>query len=437
MRRMTGIPGKNGLLALEDEELNPAETGAELGDAPESLETDLMEVNEEAGEAEAEQAEVEEAEGAAEALEAIAVSLESIAGNGGLDKNGAIMMQHAVQAQYDRVGLRARPAAALESFGGTSSRVGATTISLEDIRDQIKKIWDAIIANIKKAIEWVKERFLKIFGAAEKLEKRADALQKLAADTTGSAKEKSFDNERLVKALHVGNNVNAGEAAQHLASTAEVVFKNAASWNAEAADVMADMLEEDKPNLDFSFKAYDLPNLTDAGNAFGDAGEGMKYVRSAELPGGQAVIGRVNSAPLTGVEGIDKMSRISFSIGKYDPKGKEPSKATVNTLSIPDCEKVAKLVGEVAVELKGFRRKQEEISKAKARILKAAEQAGKNAEKAEGDEKKKYTALQKLGAAVPRVIDQPAVGFSAYALNSGKALLDYVELSLKQYSSDK
>lgn len=431
MRRMNGIPGGKGLMALENEELSQEE-GADLGEAADSLETDLIEVNDEQVEGDEHEAEVEEAADAAEALEAIALSLESIAQEGGLDKNGAIMMQHAVQAQYARVGLVAKPACALESFGGTSSRAGATSISLEDIKANIKKIWDAIIANIKKAIEWVKERFMKIFGAANKLEARAKALVTKAGDTTGSPKERSFENERLVKSLHVGGAVNAVQASAELKSTGTQVFGGLSSWTTDAADSIAELLENPEKG---SATVPDLKVQNFAPtDVFGEAGEGMKFLRSAELPGNVAIIARIpEKVDGNPAEVADKLARTSIKVGQFDPKAKDPSKKDVAVLSPNDAEKVAQAVADLAVEIQGYKRIQGKLDSVKKRIVNAAEKAGRESGSAEGDKKSQLQANQKLGQAIPRIVDGAAPGFSAYALNTGKALLDYVELSLKQY----
>lgn len=433
MRRMTS----RGLMALENEDQLPVESDA-LGEAADSLETDLIDVVEEEADAAEHEAQIDEAIETAEALESIADSLESIAQNGGLDKNGAIVLNLGLEHMYSRLGMGGRKGvAALESFGGTSSRVGATTISMEDIREQAKKIWDAIVAQIKKAIAWVQERFTKIFGAANKLEARAKAVAEKAGNTSGNAKEKTFENERLVKALHIGGAVpkTIGNNANEMKEVAASVFGQITTWNGDAGDKIVEAMDDPKKAADFTMPAMpSVPHATDGGADFGDAGTGMKFVRSKELPGGQAVIGRIPAGEAKGVEGLELLSRMTFNVGKANPKAKEPSKSAVETLAPSEAEKVATAVAGVAEEIQSYKKSMEKLKKTKERIVQAAEKAGKNSANSEGDDRAAYKALQKLGSAVTKIIDQPAGAYSVYALNTGKALLDYCELSLKQYA---
>lgn len=151
------------VLAVEAEASNATdEVEAASGDVTE-VETGI----ENAGEAQAE-------------LSSIEASVEEAAEDGGMTPREA---EH-VQARLERVaallgttvadmGLTFRK----ESFGGASSRVAATKMRLEGIKEWGKKIWEAI----KKAWAWLKDAvsnfFAKLTGNIEAVEKRLKELQ--------------------------------------------------------------------------------------------------------------------------------------------------------------------------------------------------------------------------------------------------------------------
>ncbi len=155
--RRTHQSGRIGLVAaLEQEEIAKVEAAiaeAPIGDNASSLETDLIEVSEIAAGADGDAVETEEAVDVVTALESIAEALGQSAKNGGMDRYAAEALGLAVDHMYKRVGLKRQAMPALESFGQTSSRMRATQIALEDIKEQVAKIWAAIVAAISKAIE--------------------------------------------------------------------------------------------------------------------------------------------------------------------------------------------------------------------------------------------------------------------------------------------
>lgn len=439
---------RRGLMALENENFEGgANSGEELGAAPESLETDLLDVNEEEEAAAADEAQTDDAAEVAEALESLALSLESaIKEKGGLDAAGAAIAAQYSDFLYSRVGMERKSIVALESFGGTSTRQRSTQIAMEDIAEAAKAIWDKIVKAIKDAIAWVKERFTKIFGAAEKLEKRAKALQEKAGATSGNAEEKNFESERLVKALHKSGAVsNVGADAQGLAKLATGIFGGITAWNSKVGDDIVELMGEPGKAGEFTYEGLPtnaIAGAKKAGAEFGDAGNGMMFMVGDELPGGQAIVARVSdSASSKGEEAIDRLARTSVTVGAHNPKAKAPSKTQVATLQPSEAEKIAAAVAELAGEVASYKRNLDKLSQTKEKIVAAAGKAQKAADNSSDDdeagkaERSNNKLLAKLGMAVPKLIDQPATGFAAYSLNTGKAMLDYVELSLKQYGS--
>lgn len=166
---------RNLFASMEEQDINETDI---VVSPDETLEEEVAEVAESSSEVEEIADTQDELEDIQEGLEAIAISLESAIADGGLDSQAATFMQLAVDSYTTRLGMGASAVVpSMESFGGASGRVAATTISLEGIKETIEKIWQAIKNAVAKAIEAVKNFFAKIFGGVEKLKTRSKALR--------------------------------------------------------------------------------------------------------------------------------------------------------------------------------------------------------------------------------------------------------------------
>lgn len=433
--------------AMENEELKtPADVPAEeIGAGADSLETELAEVVSEQVEGDAAQAATDEAVETSEALESMILALEAAVQNGGLDKAGAAVLNVGLESIYGRVGLvPKKPRPALENYGGASSRQGATQMALEGIKEEAKRIWEAIKAAIKKAIDWVVGYWNKFFGAAEKLKKRADALASRAGSTNGKVKESTFEDERLVKALHIGGKVPASvDLAKNVFTTAEALFKAYDSSVVQGGNNLVSSFEKlDAKAAKDSLNVMVTPvgGSSKVGNPEGEgfgAAAGADLFRSTELPGGKAILTYVPLATDDGINNSAGQLKAGGVMGDFNPKAKEVSGGKLTTLSPADAEKIAEIVADIAGALAGFRDKSGKGTELQKKMLAAADKLEKAAsdEKAgEGKDNLKY--FQKLASNTAKLFNQPYVGFSTYALQVCKAILDYVELSLKQYSEE-
>ncbi len=437
MRRTFGST-KRGLMALENEDPNAGSAGgeAELGAAEDSLETDLIEIAEDGADGDQQEAEIDEAVEVTEALEALADDLGAIATEaGGLNSHTAQAISRQVQFLYGRIGHEHHSMPALESFGSTSGRIGSTTIGMEDIRDQARKIWDKIIEAIKKSIQWVKDYFTKLFGAANKLERRAKALAERCAKTTGTPKG-NVENERVAKALAIGTAVPTGMAAKvgTMKTLADKVFSATVLKDAET---LAEVLEKrEAPTADGNAHSREL-NLpvvaNEEGEGFAASPNGLQTVRSEELPGGMAIFGQqiANGADASAI--LENFSRQFLRVGKFKPNAKGEVKKEMPALSPADGEKVSETIADLAIVIQGYKSTLDKLNKAKDRILKAAEKLGRDSATAKDEEEKTtFKVAQRMGGMAARFLDQPATDYSRYCLATGTALLNYVELSLKK-----
>jgi hypothetical protein len=175
-------------VSMEDDTLNETDL---VVSPDETVEAEIADTAESFAEAEQGSDDVQELGDISEGLESIVLSMESAMEDGGLNPQAALFMQHAVQGYTRRLGLQASAITpSLESFGGASGQAAATTISMEGVKETLKKIWLAIKNAVSKAIQAVKNFFAKIFGGVAKLKSRADALEKAVGELSGDGKGK-------------------------------------------------------------------------------------------------------------------------------------------------------------------------------------------------------------------------------------------------------
>lgn len=105
---------------------------------------------------------------------------------------------HQITGKY---GITSDVMPSLEAFGGTSGRRAATRATLEGISDFLKKIWNAIKAQIQKVWAYMKNWYLKVLDAAPRLKKKAEAVSKRSENMTGSPESKDVSGP--LKQLHI------------------------------------------------------------------------------------------------------------------------------------------------------------------------------------------------------------------------------------------
>jgi hypothetical protein len=439
MRRYSGIKG---IVALEeDSEVNVPE---ENSTAPESLDAAKaeMELNDSAVEGEQEISAVEDGEEVKEALESISDALKISAANGGLDKHAAAVVGIATQYMYNRVGYKAKAMPALESFGGTASRVSATQLAMEGIKDSIRKIWQAIVKGYKRIIAWAAKHWNKVFGAAERMQRRAKAIAK-AADELGGKKQKqsSFEDESLVKALYVGSSMPSDmkgalsklkEVTGNIISKADATIVSSDSLVEALGDTSGNKLDNIKvPALAINYKVS-----VEADKVYG-ASEGMVWRLSDELPGGVVYAERGPNDEVSGLEALALFGKVKRGI-RPAPNTKVPSTTKVTTLNAGQIEAVAKVVEEIGSDVQAFRNKTAKLDELMNKAVKAAEKAGATADKeATTDEEKAERGNAKaLQSAAGNIGNYLMGGFSTVtsnAIRTGQAALNYCDKSINQY----
>lgn len=427
----------------------PVEPAAELNNA-ESLETELLEVQDTVEEGTAQAEQVEEATEVAESLDEYQEALESIMGQGGLDRNGAMILQIGLEQLCARVGIEptSMPMPSMESFGGASSRVFATKKAMESVQETAKKVWEAIMAAIKRAGEWLANFWKTLTDSNHRLKARAEKLAAAARATSGEAKEKEIDNAGLAAKLHTNGKVESNfghdfkDFQGFVATMADKVIPGVVEFSRGIVGSV-EASAKDQGSEDILFKAegmkaaYSSLGLT-AGE--GEGGEGVETLKSKQLLGGKALIVQLPTAD--GVAGAQAFAKCKTTIGLFKPALAKPTTSKLPVLATGEAAGVAEGVMEISKHIDTMRNLEKDFKSLVALMSSAAANFGRMQDNANDPgnkhavaaKTKLTTARVVISAISTRVSNLPAT-FGSYALSTAKAATDYSELSLKQYAA--
>lgn len=457
---MRRIQSRGLCAALEEEqvvEAAVAEAAAEAAPAvvdpveqlegAESLETELLEVQEvvEEGEVQAEQ--VEEAAEVQEALGEYQEALEQIAAQGGLDRHGARILHIGLEQLCARVGIVAtsKPMPSLESFGGTTSRIRATEIAMESVAEVGKKVWESIIAAIKRAGEWLKGFWKFLTDSNVRLKGRAEKIAAAAKSVSGEAKETEIENGGLAGKLHINGKVekNFGsdfsEFAKVMEALAGKTIPGVVAYSKKVVELLPKAVQ-DQESEDIPFRASEV-KAAYAGITLSAAegeGEGLETLKSVQMPGGKAVIVQIPTAD--GVDGALAFARARTTIGLFKPALAKPTSEKLPVMAAGEVAGVAAAVLEVSKAVDELRAMEKDFDAFVKSLSVGAATFAKQVELAnDAGNAKVVAAKKKLQAAkdifsrlTTRVSNLPGT-VGQYALGTAKAALDYSELSLKAY----
>lgn len=157
---------------------------------------------------------VEELDETQVALEGYAEEVQWNYDNGGMSPSTARMLARGLEFHYNRLNITTQ-APSLESFASATGRREQTRVSLEDIKETAKNVWQALKNAILKAIKGMMDFFAKIIGGFEKMKERAikvkDAANNLNSDKEGNIKLASASYISMDGKVDAGTIVGATE----------------------------------------------------------------------------------------------------------------------------------------------------------------------------------------------------------------------------------
>jgi hypothetical protein len=440
-------------LAVEDIENNAVVVGEEPVAAPveagaDSVEAELVEVNSDIVEVAQDEAIVDDAAEAVDELEETAVALESIAANGGLDRNGARVLNLHLASINRRLGYPDNhKTMSVESFGGTADKVSSTKLAAESIADKAKELWGKIVEMFRSAVQAIVNVWNRLFDGATKLKARAENLTK-AANTAKAAGGGTFENQTLAANLSIGGVVDVKKAAAavvHEASflqamtKASVQFAEQATRLIESGDtgLLTQLTQSVQGPATQGFAKVSDP----ASVGMAAPGEGLELMKSEELPGNKAVVAIVPVAGATAAA----LGKVGYKLGTFDASKKVAEKNELPVLSSGDIEAIAKQVAQAADHLLSYKSAQKEAEAVAKKVIALAEKKAKETVRAEAGadagvvDKAKAAGKALLAGSDERAIAKAAMStvvnaappLAAFALNAGGYVLQYGEQSLK------
>jgi len=414
----------------------------DLGSDDSALNGDIAALHELAEQGRTEEARLEQATSIAIVLEAIAESLAVAAAHGGINQHSCHTIGIAVEHLERSVGFyKTQAMPAMESFNEPMARPGNTQIAVEDIREKVAAIWAKIVEVLKKAVAWGIAFFAAVFKAAEGLKAHAVAVQAKikATDAKRVTPKPSFENERLVQTLQTSGAlaVVAGSANMLEYGTSIFIANGlAVGMGAEALaelqkpDAVKTILTNLKMPAGTLLHGEKLDNPESMG--FPAAPDGLAFIRGKELPGGKALLGVLPGSELTGQVAADAIAAINTSVGPFNPKAVPVTKKDLATLSMSDAASIAQNIADLADLVVSYRGAADKTADLKKQILAASEKMA--GVQVADEDKPGMDAIQRMCSSIPRWIDSPAKDYARYSINTGKAMLDYIEESIKQYA---
>lgn len=373
---------------------------------------------------------------AADGLETISEQVATANEGDGIDETSAGIIEASVECllRVARIGVKFNQLGvpSTESFKLRSNRIALGKQTVEALNVSAKSIWKSIVEAIKKSIEWVRNFFNKIFGAAERLEKRARALKDSTTSLTGKADETTLDNDSLYNAVRVNGSPVTTAQIQGIGAAAKKLFAEQKKVTDEYAKIEVGT---------GTVPAY--PKGTDYGLKPADAGtskrvtaeSGVLVFVTERFPGESVVFLAVpgSKAASSAKEATDSAAKIRA--GSVNLSDKKDEGKALKVLAIDEIRGMAEAVEKAAGEISEYKRNLTEVNNNKTKFVDKLEKFmskgdGKSADDSKGDAEKKAKAS---ASAFRKLMDEPAASFASHAVRGLSSALQYAELSARQY----
>jgi hypothetical protein len=383
----------------------------------EAVETqdDLQELDAQADDVDVEHEAVEEAMDTVEALEALREVVKAGMQAGNINRTAAGSAIAMLSYADKMTGYVPEQKISLESFDGISS-AKRTAIALEaEVTARIKKIYEAIKQAILRSIEWVKNFVISLFKTAEKLKAKAADIEKKYKDVHGKPSEATFASAKLHAALvYEGDKVpDDATGARAVGALVNTIYGNLSRVadstlkTIEAAGASNDMVLSIEKRL--GLKSIDKSKV----DLHGLDADSAEVEASDALPGNAHFVSAFDSNG-NGFMKIQRLKGASESAGKDVPY-----------LSTEVADRQVEEVLKFASQIVSSKAAIDNITRVKKKMLASVD---KKALKADDELTAGFAKAFHLGI---KMMDQPFVAVSGYAVRTGYALLEQAEQSYK------
>lgn len=374
---------------------------------------------------------------AADGLETIAEQVAEANEGEGIDENTAEIIETSVETllRVARIGVTYKQLGipSSESFKTRSNRHALGKATVEALELSASKIWQSIVDAIKKSIEWVRNFFNKIFGAAENLQRRAAKLKESTTRLTGQPTEPNLENDSLYNSVRINGNPVKPSDIQALSAEAKTLFGEQKAYTDTFGKI-----------TDLSTMAVGNPKPSDYGLKPADAGTAKRVTAESDVvvfvtsrfPGESVVYLAIpkNTGDGSGKDAADSANKIkagSVSLSEKKDEGK-----TLKVLAVDEIRAMAEAVEKFAGEVSEYKRNLTEINNNKTKFIAKLEKFTQGVSREAGDTKDEASKKAKATATrFRKLMDEPAASFASHSIRGMSSALQYAELSARQYEN--
>ena len=372
----------------------------------------------------------------ADGLETISEQVAEANEGDGLDETAAAVIEASVECMLKvaRIGVKFKSLGipSSESFKVKGNRLALGKATCEALADTAKKIWKQIIEAIKKSIEWVRNLFNKIFGAAERIQRRAKALKEKVTTLADKAEETQIENESLYNSVLIKGNVAKAADINNLAKEAKTIFAAQKKFTDDYAKMELDA--STSPSTispsDYGLKAADS-NI--AKRVTSESSMGVSV--TSRFPG-DTVVYMVLPKSQSGSTGKDAAEHAnSIKAGSVSLAEKKVEGKALPVMPKNDITAMAESVDKFAGEIIAYKQNLTAITADKNKFIgKLEKHLSKGDGRDEADSKDEAGKKAKaLATMFRKMMDEPAASFASHSVRGASAVLQYAELSARQY----
>lgn len=442
---------RNGLVfAMEDDNLVEGGDQSMVPETAAGVEAGAAQVAEQSGEVEELQAAVEDAVDGAETLGQVEEVLEKTAESGdGVDETAAQVAEIAVESIKNRLGIiGGKHFPAMESFGSKNTRLSATKVALENVRETIARIWESIKSAIVRMWEKIKSFFIGLIKNTGMLITHLETLQERVKKIPENAKpsKNDLDNSSLAKAFSVNKKADISTAKTIVTNAGKLLgiagkisqasgsFSAAIQTAAENASV-AGSYEKARADLGVAVEAA----IKTVSLIAGTHGGGVKDKETAITYYGPFAGTRV-LAVKNETKNIDGETYREFGISITTYEKIEAT--SITALKRDEIFGLLKDGLQLLDGLKDFEKTEKDLQKVADNVKSSADKATSSLNKAasDADDTAKSRALRAIAADVAnlnQITGSLGTSLPAAVFATGKAVGDYASASIANLKSDK
>lgn len=366
---------------------------------------------------------IEAAAAAEDGLETLAERVEAVNDADGMTPEVAELVEASVESFARIAKLSGMTAKSIgipspESFADAGNRKQLGEATIESIGETAKKIWQTIIDAIKRSIDWVVGFFNKIFGGAERLEKRAASLKEKLGDLEGKTKkEGTLKDEGLATSVQVNGKAATPKDLTAAAATVKSIF---AAQQAVVTKLSGagDATVSVGPN-DYGLKAA-------GGVASKISGDNSVTVSITDTFPGEAV------AYVVMPKNVQPDSESANKVKAGSSKIAEGKLKELPVLEVKAIREIADGVEALAKQVVAYKGTLSDINAKKKAFIAKLEAASKEDKNDKGAKK----AFKANATVFRRLMDEPAASVAVLAVKSGSSMLQYAERSARQYTGE-